>query len=90
MTKKHQVRFEKKAQKNLKKMDSRTARIIMAWLNKNLVDCENPFLYGKPLKGSQKEKWRYRIGDYRLICNINEEEIIILVLQVGHRRDIYK
>jgi mRNA interferase RelE/StbE len=90
MSKKYQVRFGKKAQKNLKKMDSNTARIIMAWINKNLVDCENPFLYGKSLKGSLKEKWRYRIGDYRLICNINEEKIIILVLQVGHRKEIYK
>lgn len=90
MNKKYQVRFGKRAQSKLKKMDFNTAKIIMAWINKNLVDCENPFLYGKSLKGNMKEKWRYRIGEYRLICNIDEKEIIILVLEVGHRKDIYK
>lgn len=90
MTSKYQVRFAKRAQKSLKKMDSSTAKIIMAWIKKNLVECENPFLYGKSLKGNLKSRWRYKIGDYRLICNIDEKEIVILVLEIGHRREIYK
>lgn len=90
MNNKYKVRLEKKAQKSLKKMDPNTARIIMAWINKNLVDCEDPYIHGKSLKGNLKEKWRYRIGDYRLICNIDDEKVLILILEVGHRREIYK
>jgi len=90
MSKKYQVRLETRAQKNLKKMDPNDAMIIMAWIKKNLVHCEDPYAYGKPLKGNLKEKWRYRIGDYRLICNINDKKIVILVLEAGHRREIYK
>lgn len=90
MNKKYQVRLEKRAQKNLKKMDPNNARIIMAWISKNLVDCEDPCAYGKSLKGSLKEKWRYRIGDYRLICNIDDENVLILILEAGHRKEIYK
>jgi len=90
MSKKYQVRLETRAQKNLKKMDPNDAMIIMAWIKKNLVNCEDPYAYGKPLKGNLKEKWRYRIGDYRLICNINDKKIVILVLEAGHRREIYK
>lgn len=90
MSKKYQVRLEKGAQKSLNKMDSNDARIIMAWINKNLVGCENPYIYGKSLKGNLKDKWRYRIGDYRLICNIHEEKVLILILETGHRKEIYK
>ena len=90
MNKKYKVRFALKAQKDLKKMDPNTAKIIMAWINKNLEDCENPFLYAGPLQGDLKDKWRYRIGHYRIICTINDEAIIILVLKVGHRRNIYE
>lgn len=90
MNKKFQIRIEKEAQKNLKKMDPNDARIIMAWINKNLVDCENPYIYGKSLKGNLRDKWRYRIGGYRLICNIDDEKVLILILETGHRKEIYK
>ena len=72
MSKKYQVRLEKSAQKNLKKMDSQDAMIIMAWIKKNLVNCKDPYAYGKPLKGNLKEKWRYRIGDYLSLIHISE------------------
>jgi mRNA interferase RelE/StbE len=90
MSKGYQVRFGRGAQKSLKKIDPNDARIIMAWINKNLVGCENPYIYGKSLKGNLKDKWRNRIGDYRLICNIDEEKTLILILETGHRREIYK
>lgn len=82
MSKKYEVRLGKRAQKNLKKMDPNNARIIMAWIKKNLVDCEDPYVFGKSLKVSLKEKWRYRIGKYRLICNIDDEKVTILILEV--------
>jgi mRNA interferase RelE/StbE len=90
MNKQYKVRIENPAQKSLKKIDKNDSKIIMAWINKNLVSCENPYIQGKSLQGNLKGKWRYRIGDYRLICNIDSENIIILVLAIGHRKNIYK
>lgn len=71
-------------------MDKNDARIIMAWIRKNLVNCQNPYVHGKALQGNLQGKWRYRVGNYRLIANIDTENIIILVLVIGRRREIYK
>ena len=90
MSKKYEVRLEKSAQKSLKKMDQNDAKIIMAWISKNLVDCEDPYSHGKALQGDLKGKWRYRVGNYRLIAHIDSNNVIILVLVIGHRREIYK
>lgn len=62
----------------------------MDCIKKNPVDCEYPYIHGKSLKGDLKRKWRYRISDYRLICNIDDEKVLILTLEAGHRREIYK
>ena len=86
----YQVRFEKRAQKTLKKMDKYQAGIIMAWIKKNLVGTTNPRKYGKGLTANRTGEWRYRIGDYRIISHINDETITILILEIGHRRDIYQ
>ena len=89
MNKQYKVRLERSAQKNLKKMDKNDSRIIMAWISKNLVNCENPYVHGKSLQGNLKGKWRYRVGNYRLICNIDDEKVVILILEAGHRIEIY-
>lgn len=86
----YQVRFEKRAQKTLKKMDKHQAGIIMAWIKKNLIGTTNPRAYGKGLTANRPGEWRYKIGDYRIISHINDETITILILEIGHRRDIYK
>lgn len=88
--KKYRVEYTEKAVKNLRKLDKHTRKLIVAWIDKNLENCENPRAHGKGLVENKSGKWRYRIGDYRLICEIKENEIIILVLEIGHRRDIYK
>lgn len=82
----YRVEFEKRAQKTLKKMDKHQAHIIMGWIQKNLVNGTNPRQYGKGLTGA----WRYRVGDYRLIADINDKTVTILILEIGHRKDIYK
>lgn len=76
--------------KEFKKLDKYTQRMLKSWIEKHLVGCENPRLYGKGLTANRSGQWRYRIGDYRLLCEIKDEELIILALTVGHRRDIYK
>ena len=86
----YKVKFSVDAAKNLKKLDNYTRELIYSWISKNLDDCENPRVFGKALLGNYKGKWRYRIGDYRLICLIKDKELIILAVEVGHRKNIYK
>ncbi|MDO4288134.1 MAG: type II toxin-antitoxin system RelE/ParE family toxin [Eubacterium sp.] len=87
---KYRVVFTKEALKALKKLDRPIAALIYAWIAKNLEGCENPRAWGKPLVGNKSGQWRYRVGDYRLLCEIQDQEIVILVLSVGHRKEIYK
>ncbi len=86
---KYKVEYTERAIKNLRKLDKYTRNFIVAWIDKNLVNCENPRIHGKGLTSDRSGQWRYRIGDYRLICEIKENEIVILVLEIGHRREVY-
>ena len=74
--------------KEFKKLDKYTQQMIKSWIGKNLQNCENPRAHGKGLTANKSGQWRYRIGDYRLLCLIQDQELIILALTVGHRRDI--
>ncbi|MBR3132702.1 MAG: type II toxin-antitoxin system RelE/ParE family toxin [Clostridia bacterium] len=87
--KKYKVEYSVKAIKQLKKMDKYTRSLIYAWIDKNLQGCENPRIHGKTLVENRSGQWRYRIGDYRVICEIKDNEIIILVLEIGHKKEIY-
>lgn len=85
----YQIVFTNEAKKQIKKIDRHIASLIIGWIEKNLQGCTNPRHYGKSLLGNKSGQWRYRIGDYRLICKIQDKEIIILVLSIGHRKNIY-
>ena len=85
----YKVIFTERAKRQLKKLDKHIAALIIGWLEKNIQNCENPRLHGKGLLENKSGQWRYRIGDYRVICEIQDKEIIVLVLEVGHRREIY-
>lgn len=87
---KYKVVFTDKAKKALKKLDKYTSALIIGWIEKNLEGCDNPRLYGKCLTANMSGKWRYRIGNYRLIANIEDELITILILNVGHWKEIYE
>ncbi|MBQ4606807.1 MAG: type II toxin-antitoxin system RelE/ParE family toxin [Clostridia bacterium] len=86
---KWQVTFSRDALKQLKKLDKHTASLILGWIRKNLEGCENPRLHGKALTANRTGQWRYRVGDYRIIAELQDKQIVILILNVGHRRDIY-
>ena len=86
---KYKVILSEKARKALKKLDKHTSSLIIGWIEKNLEGCENPRIHGKGLTSNKSGQWRYRIGDYRLICDIRDKKIIIYVLEVGHRKNIY-
>ena len=85
----YNVVFTDKAKKQLKKIDKHIASLIIGWLEKNIEGCENHRIHGKGLVENKSGQWRYRIGDYRVLCEINNQEIIVLALEVGHRREIY-
>ena len=80
------LRFDRE----FKKLDRFTQRMLKAWIEKHLIDCENPRAYGKPLVVDRKGQWRYRIGDYRMICAIEDDRLVILALSVGHRSSVYQ
>ena len=86
----YQVLFSDMALKELKKLDKHTALLITAWIRKNLEGCTNPRSQGKGLTDNRSGQWRYRIGDWRIIADISDETITILVLSIGHRKDVYK
>ena len=85
----YSITYSDRAVKALQKMDRYTAAMIYGWIDKNLNGCDNPRIHGKLLGHELKGYWRYRIGDYRLIADIQEELVIIEIISVGHRRDIY-
>lgn len=82
------VVFTKDCLKSIKKMDKSTSVLLMSWIKKNLVGCENPRIKGKPLSGDLKELWRYRVGDYRMIAEIKNKELIIILIKTSHRKNI--
>ena len=85
----YHVEFSKSALKEFKKMDRGIAAMILGWVRKNLEGCENPRQHGKGLTANRSGQWRYRIGDYRLIAEIQEDRIVILILHIGHRSEVY-
>ncbi|MBQ3537169.1 MAG: type II toxin-antitoxin system RelE/ParE family toxin [Clostridia bacterium] len=86
---KYKVEFTERALKDLKKMDRHTASLILGWTRKNLEGCDDPRLHGKALVADKKGQWRYRVGDYRILAEIEDDKIIILILNIGHRREVY-
>ena len=90
MTMRYEVQYSERALRELKKMDKYTRQMIYSWIDKNLNGCEDPRQRGKGLTANRRGQWRYRIGDYRLICQIQDAQLVILALSVGHRSTIYK
>lgn len=76
--------------KQLKKMDRHVGLMLAKDMKKRLDGLSNPRQSGKALTGPFKGLWRYRVGNYRVICDIVDDELIVLALEVGHRKDIYK
>ena len=82
------VEFDDRALKELRKLDPRVQRQILRFLRQRVATTDNPKRFGKPLSSDQLGLWRYRIGSYRLICRIEEDRVVVLVLGVGHRKDV--
>ena len=81
------IDFDIKAKKELLRLNKKVQKQIINFLDKIL---KNPRATGKALRGNLSGLWRYRVGDYRIICKMEQNEVIILVISVGHRKDVYK
>lgn len=85
------IEFEDSALKELAKLDKQVARRILAFLRERVAVLDDPRSVGEALKGSRLgEFWKYRVGDYRIITNIEDGVMRILVLKVGNRREVYR
>ena len=84
------VEITRTAEKQITKLDYAAQRSILRFLRERLSSSDNPRQWGRALQGEKRGLWRYRVGDYRLICDIRDEEIVVLVLEVGHRKDVYR
>lgn len=83
------IEIKKSAVKQIQKLDSVAQKRIISFLNQ-LINQTNPRLSGKALKGEKDDLWRYRVGDYRIICQIQDSQLIVLVLIIGHRKEVYR
>ena len=84
------IEISRTAEKQIRKLDPQAQKSILAFLRDRLQPAETPRQFGKPLHGDRKGLWRYRVGHYRLICEIQDEKITVLVLHIGHRKDVYR
>lgn len=82
------VEYSESALKQLKKLDGQFQRAIIQEMNE-IATLDDPRQRGKALKANLSGLWRYRVGDYRVICDIQDAKILITVLRVGHRKNVY-
>jgi mRNA interferase RelE/StbE len=84
------IEISRTAERQITRLHPEAQRSILRFLRERVVPSDNPRQLGKPLQGEKRGLWRYRVGDYRLICDIQDERITILVLIVGHRKNVYR
>jgi len=82
-------RFDERALKELKKLGKPAQMEIIAYLDKRVAGKEDPRRFGKSLRANLAGLWRYRVGDYRILCQITDGQLLILVVSVGHRKNVY-
>jgi len=86
-----QIEITERAAKQLKKLGASDAKRIRDYLRNRIVSLDHPRQLGKPLQGSEPGSyWRYRVGDYRILCELHDAELIILIIEAGHRREVYR
>lgn len=78
------------ARAQIKKLDREISKRILGYLKKNVLACDNPRLFGDSLVANMSGLWRYRVGGYRVICKIEDDKLIIMVLKIAHRREVYE
>jgi mRNA interferase RelE/StbE len=85
-----QVRLDKDAEKQLRRLDPQDQRRLVKFLRERIASSASPRLLGEALKGALRTLWKYRVGDFRLICDLQDENFVVLVIKIGHRKDVYR
>jgi len=84
------IEFDERARRDLRKLDATVQKRILKYLRAHVATEESPRRHGKALKGMMAGLWKYRVGDYRLICEIQDVRVTVFVLRIGNRREIYR
>jgi mRNA interferase RelE/StbE len=85
-----QIEFDPDARRELEKLDKAISDRILRFLHERVATLDDPRGIGERLHGPLRQYWKYRVGDYRLICSIKDDRLVVIVVRVGHRREIYK
>ncbi|MCU7929096.1 MAG: type II toxin-antitoxin system RelE/ParE family toxin [Candidatus Thiodiazotropha sp. (ex Dulcina madagascariensis)] len=84
------VEWDDRARRELRQLDRQVQRTILRYFSERIATDDDPCRFGKPLRHELQGLWRYRIGDYRAICQIENDKLVVLVLAVNHRRQVYR
>ncbi|PHS69580.1 MAG: type II toxin-antitoxin system mRNA interferase toxin, RelE/StbE family [Methylophaga sp.] len=84
------IEFEDAAAKELRKLDRQAQKEILTYLRNRIATQEDPRRFGKPLTHNLASLWRYRVQNYRIICNIEDKKLIVLIVRVAHRKEVYE
>ena len=85
------IKYAESASKQLKKLDKQTALRVLDYMDERVAALDDPRALGKNLKGPKiGEYWRYRVGDIRVICNIVDGQMMVLMIEIGNRREVYR
>ena len=85
------IKYTESSSKQLKKLDKQTALRVLDYMDERVAALDDPRSLGKNLKGPKiGEYWRYRVGDIRVICNIVDKQMMVLVIEIGNRREVYR
>ena len=84
------IQYSDRARKQIKKIDRHTQTLLKGWIDKNLIGTSAARQFGKGLTANRIGQWRYRVGDYRIIAEIQDDRLIIILIEIGHRKEIYK
>ena len=83
------VEVDERARKELRKLDKRIQKVILQYLQKRIATKDDPRRFGKPLSYDKHGLWRYRVEDYRIVCRIYEDELLVLAVKIAHRKNVY-
>jgi mRNA interferase RelE/StbE len=84
------IEFDSAAQREFERLDKSVALRISKFLHQRVASLENPRLIGERLHGTLSDYWKYWVGDYRIICTLEDDRLVVVVVRIGHRREIYE
>jgi mRNA interferase RelE/StbE len=84
------IEFRPNARRELRSLDQSVQRRLIHYLEQRVITLSDPRQVGKPLRGDKGDFWSYRVGAYRIICMIEERRLVVVVISVGHRREVYR